>query len=84
MRCGGRRRFSGPAQGDAAAKVGEDQGARRRRRSSSSGATEEEDEGERSDEGLWAGPIYKVRLISGREKRGGQGVIILLQKRLDF
>ena len=55
----GRRRFSGPVQGDAAAKVGEDQGARRRRRSSSSGATEEEDEGERSDEGLWAGPFYK-------------------------
>ena len=28
--------------------------------------------------------IYKVRLISGREKRGGHGVIISPQKRLDF
>ena len=36
------------------------------------------------NEGLWAGPIYKVRLISGREKRGGHGVIISPQKRLDF
>ena len=26
MRCGGRRRFSGPVQGDAAAKVEEDKG----------------------------------------------------------
>ena len=28
--------------------------------------------------------IYKVRLISGREKRGGHGVIISPQKRLEF
>ena len=28
--------------------------------------------------------IYKVRLISGRGKRGGHGVIISPQKRLDF
>ena len=28
--------------------------------------------------------IYKVRLISGREKRGGHGVVISLYKRLDF
>ena len=26
---------------------------------------------EKSDEGLWAGPIYKGRLVNGREKRGG-------------
>ena len=32
----------------------------------------------------WAGLIYKVQLISGREKRGGHGVIISPQKRLDF
>ena len=28
--------------------------------------------------------IYKVRLISGREKRGGHGVIISPQGRLEF
>ena len=28
--------------------------------------------------------VYKVRLISGREKRGGHGVIISPQKGLDF
>ena len=28
--------------------------------------------------------IYKVRLISGREKRGGHGVIISPQRPLDF
>ena len=39
---------------------------------------------EGSDEGLWAGLIYKVRLVSGREKRGDHGVIISPQKRLDF
>ena len=27
---------------------------------------------EESDEGLWAGPIYKGRLVNGREKRGGR------------
>ena len=26
---------------------------------------------EKSDKGLWAGPIYKGRLVNGREKRGG-------------
>ena len=36
------------------------------------------------NEDLWAGLIYKVQLISGREKRGGHGVIISPQKRLDF
>ena len=28
--------------------------------------------------------IYKARLISGREKRGGHGVIISPERRLDF
>ena len=28
--------------------------------------------------------IYKDELISGREKRGGHGVVILLERRLDF
>ena len=71
MRCGGCRRFSGPAQGGAAAEVEEDQGQgggggaraleRQRRKTME----------EKSDEGLWAGPIYKGRLVNGREKRGG-------------
>ena len=84
MRCGGRRRFSGPVQGDAAAEVEEDKGrgggvgaralGRQRRKTMKGGV----------NEGLWAGPIYKARLINGREKRGGQDVIILPQKRLDF
>ena len=84
MRCGGCRRFSGPVQGDAAAEVDEDQG-----RSGGGGARALERQRrktmeEKSDEGLWAGPIYKGRLINGREKRGGQDAIISPQKRLDF
>ena len=71
MRCGGGRRLSGPVQGDAAAEADEDQGRgggvgaraleRQRRKTME----------EKSDEGLWAGPIYKGRLVNGREKRGG-------------
>ena len=83
MRCGGCRRFSGPVQGDAAAEVDEDQGRggsgaralERQRRKTMEG---------KSDEDLWAGPIYKERLINGREKRGGQDAIISPQKRLGF
>ena len=71
MRCGGRRRFSGPVQGDAAAEVEEDQG-----RGGGGGARALERQRrkmmeEKSDEGLWAGPIYKGRLVNGREKQGG-------------
>ena len=84
MSSGGRRRFSGPTQGDAAAEVDEDE-----RRGGGGGARALEHQRrktmeEKSDEGLWAGPIYKGRLINGREKRGGQDVIISPQKRLDF
>ena len=39
---------------------------------------------EKSDEGLWAGPIYKRRLINGREKQGGHDAIISPQKCLNF
>ena len=57
----------------------------RPRLSSSSGVSEEEDDGSRRvTKGLWAGPIYKGRLINGREKQGGQDAIISPQKRLDF
>ena len=38
--------------------------------------------------GEWKRPegraIYKARLISGREKRGGHGAVISPSKRLDF
>ena len=37
-----------------------------------------------SDQRLMGRAIYKVRLISGREKRGGHGVVISPYKRLDF
>ena len=37
-----------------------------------------------SDWRLMGRAIYKVKLISGREKRGGHGVIISPQRRLDF
>ena len=37
-----------------------------------------------SDQRLMGRAIYKMRLISGREKRGGHGVIISPRKRLDF
>ena len=43
---------------------------------------------ETTEGGEWKGPegrvIYKARLISGREKRGGHSVIISPQRRLDF
>ena len=60
MRCGGCRRFSGL--------VDEDQG-----RGGGGGARALELQRkktmeEKCDEGLWAGPIYKGRLINGREK----------------
>ena len=38
----------------------------------------------KSDFWLMGRAIYKVKLISGREKRGGHGVIISPQRRLDF
>ena len=71
MGCGGCRRFSGPVQGDAAAEVEEDE-----RRGGGGGARALERQRrkmmeEKSDEGLWAGPIYKGRLVNGYEKRGG-------------
>ena len=84
MSSGGRRRFSGPVQDDAAAEAEEDEGrgggggaralGRQRRKTMKGGV----------NEGLWAGPIYKARLINGREKRGGHDVIIMPRKRLDF
>ena len=72
MSRGGRRRFFGPVQGDAAAEVEEDE-----RRGGGGGARALERQRrkmmeEKSNEGLWAGPIYKGRLVSGREKRGGR------------
>ena len=84
MRCGGGHRFSGPVQGDAAAEVEEDKGRGGGGGARALGRQRRKTMEERSDEGLWAGPIYKERLINGREKRGGQDVIILPQKRLDF
>ena len=74
MRCGGGRRFSGPVQGDATAKVEEDKG----RGSSGGGGARalgrqrRKTMEEKSDEGLWARPIYKGWLVNGREKRGGR------------
>ena len=35
-------------------------------------------------EGLSGRTIYKGELISGREKRGGHGVVISPERRLDF
>ena len=37
-----------------------------------------------SDQRLVGRAIYRMRLISGREKRGGHGVVISPQKRLNF
>ena len=84
MRCGGCRRFSGPVQGDAAAEVEEDKGRGGGGGARALGRQRRKTMEEKSDEGLWAGPIYKGRLINGHEKRGDQDVIILPQKRLDF
>ena len=75
-RCGGRRRLSGPSQGDAAAKVDED-----RRRDDDGGVRaqaerlwrEEEEGWQRSPSGR---PIYKGGLMSGRENQGDRGVVI--------
>ena len=58
MRCGGRRRFSGPVQGDAAAKVKEDKGRGGGGGARALGRQRRKTMEERSDEGLWAGPIY--------------------------
>ena len=68
MSSGGHRRFSGPVQDDAAAEAEEDEG-----RGGGGGARALERQKrktmeEKGDEGLWAGPIYKRRLINGREK----------------
>ena len=83
--CGGSSRFSGhvrlmqrpelvktrkPA---AAAELGRQHSGERRKKMEAT-----------SDWRLMGRAIYKVRLISGREKRGGHGVIISPQKRLDF
>ena len=59
MRCGARRRFSGPVQGDAAAKVEEDKGRGAGGGARALGRQRRKTMEERSDEGLWAGPIYK-------------------------
>ena len=38
----------------------------------------------KSGEDLWAGPIYKGRLVNGRGKRGGERHDYLVAERLDF
>ena len=66
-RCGGRRRLSGPSQGDAAAEVDEDRGrgGGGRVRARVEEQWREEEEGwRRSPSGR---PIYKGELMSGRE-----------------
>ena len=83
-RCGGRRRFSGPSQGDALAKVDEDRG-----RGGGGGVRARAEEQWRKEEEGWrkgpsGRPIYKGELIkrareSRRPRRG-----YLPTKRLDF
>ena len=47
-------------------------------------ASEEEDDGSRRvTKGLWAGPIYKGRLVNGARNEEAEDMIILPQKRLD-
>ena len=71
VHCGESPPFSGLAQVDAAAEAEEDErrggggGARALRR------REEEDDGKGRVREDPVGPIYKGRLMSGREKRGG-------------
>ena len=73
-------------QGDAAAKDDEDAelccgggGARAAREQ-----REEEDDRRGRMERPEGRAIYKARLISGREKRGGHGAVISPERRLDF
>ena len=75
-RCGGRRRLSGPGQGDAAAKVDED-----RRRDGGGGVRAQAERQWREEEEGWqrspsGRPIYKGGLMSGREDQGVHGVVI--------
>ena len=85
--CGGSSRFSGhvrlmqrpelvkmrePAAA-AAAELGRQHSGERRKKMEAT-----------SDWRLMGRASYKVKLISGREKRGGHGVIISPQRRLDF
>ena len=75
-RCGGRRRLSGPGQGDAAAKVEED-----RRRGDGGGVRAQAERQWREEEEGWqrspsGRPIYKGELISGRENQGDHGLVI--------
>ena len=71
--CGGSPPFSRSTQVDAAAEVEEDEmrcsggGAR-----ATEGLREEEDAGKAKNEERPVGPIYKERLLSGREKQGGR------------
>ena len=85
--CGGRRRFSGHVR------LMQRPESVKTRRPAAAAAVELERQysGERrktleatSNWSLMGRAIYKVRLISGREKRGGHGVIISPQKHLDF
>ena len=84
--CGGSSRFSGHVRlmqrpelvktrrpAAAAAELGQQYSGERRKKMEAT-----------SDWSLMGRAIYKVRLISGREKQGGHGVIISPQKRLDF
>ena len=85
--CGGRRRFSGHVR-----LMQQPESVKTRRPAAVAAVElERQDSGERrktmevtSNWSLMGRAIYKVRLISGREKRGGHGVIISPQKRLDF
>ena len=85
--CGGRRRLSGHVR------LMQRPELVKTRRPAAAAAVELERQysGERrktmeatSNWSLMGRAIYKVRLISGREKRGGHGVIISPQKCLDF
>ena len=85
--CGGRRRFSGHVR----LMQQPESGKTRRPAAAAAVELERQHSGKRkkkmeatSDWRLMGRAIYKVRLISGREKRGGHGVIISPQKRLDF
>ena len=68
--------MSGPSQGDAAAKVGEDRG----RDGGGRVRTRAEEQWRKEEEGWRKGssgrPIYKGELISGRENQGDHGVVI--------
>ena len=77
--CGDRRRFIWSRQVDAAAGVGED----KKTRGGGGGGARAQHSGERKKmevakclEACWAGLFIRVRLLSGREKRGGHGAVI--------